>query len=63
MDPLAGLLEDAWQLYRKHAGYLLGVAFAVFLVVAVVAGLLAFALGGFGKLLGEVVQTCAAFLL
>jgi hypothetical protein len=63
MDPLAGLLEDAWQLYRRHTAYLLGVAFAVYLVVAVVAGLLAFALGGFGRLLAEVVQTCATFLL
>ncbi len=63
MDPLAGLLEEAWQLYRRHAAHLLGVAFAVFLVVAIIAGLLAFALGGFGKLLAEVVQTFAAFLL
>lgn len=63
MDPLAGLLEDAWQLYRKHAVHLLGIALAVYVVVAVIAGLLAFGLGGLGKLLAEVVETCAAFLL
>lgn len=63
MDPLAGLLEDSWQLYRKHAVHLLGIALAVYVVVAVIAGLLAFGLGGFGKLLAEVVETCAAFLL
>jgi hypothetical protein len=63
MDPLAGLLEDAWQLYRKHAAHLVGIGLAVYVVVAVIAGLLAFGLGGFGKLLGEVVATLAAFLL
>jgi hypothetical protein len=63
MDPLAGLLEDTWRIYRRHAGHLLGVAFAIYLPAAIFAGLLAFAVGGFGKLLGAVVQTCAAFLL
>lgn len=63
MDPLAGLFEDAWRLYRSHAGHLLTVAFVIYLAVAIISGLLALALGGFGKLLGEVVQTCAVFLL
>jgi hypothetical protein len=63
MDPLAGLTEDAWQMYRTHAVHLLTIAFAVFLGAAVITGLLALGLGGFGKLLGAVVQTCAVFLL
>lgn len=63
MDPLAGLLEDSWRTYRAHAVHLLSIAFVIYIVVAVISGLLAFAFGGFGKLLGEVVQTCAAFLL
>jgi hypothetical protein len=63
MDPLAGLTEDAWRVYRTHAAHFLTIAFAVFIGVAFITGLLAFGLGGFGKLLGEVVQTCAVFLL
>jgi hypothetical protein len=63
MDPLAGLFEDTWRIYRRHAGHLIGVAFAIYLPAAIIAGLLALAAGGFGKALGGVVQTCAAFLL
>lgn len=63
MDPLAGLLEDTWQICRRHAAHLLGLALSIYLPAAILSGLLAFAAGGFGRLLGEVVQTCAAFLL
>src|SRR5437763_16146341 len=62
MNPLSGVLGEAWQMYKRLAGYLLEIAFVIYLVAAVLAGLLALA-GYFGELLGSLVQMIAAFLL
>lgn len=62
MNPLSGVLSEAWQMYRAHAWHLLAIAFVIYLVAAVIAGLLALA-GVFGALLGSVVELFAAFLL
>jgi hypothetical protein len=35
MNPLSGVFGEAWQTYRAHAGHLIGIAFIVFLVAAV----------------------------
>ncbi len=63
MNPLSGVLDEAWQMYRAHAVHLLTIAFAIYLVAAVAAALLALIGGLFGALLGSVVELFAAFLV
>lgn len=62
MNPLSGVLDEAWQIYRAHARHLLTISFVIYVVTAIVAGLLAL-LGLFGALLGAIVEVVAAFLL
>src|SRR3954453_6362324 len=62
MNPLNGVLSEAWTLYKAHARHLLMLAFAVYLVAAVIEALLGL-LGVFGALLAWVVSLVAAFLL
>src|SRR5580700_10326918 len=63
MNPLSGVLDEAWKMYRAHAAHLLTIAFVIYLVAAVIAGLLALIGGIFGFLLGSIVEFIAAFLL
>ena len=63
MNPLSGVIGDAWKVYRAHAGHLLAVAFAIYFVAAVVTALLAWGLGRFGVVLGYLVLLFASFLL
>ena len=63
MNPLSGVLGEAWKLYKAHAAHLLVIAFVIYLVAAVVAALLALAGGVIGALLGSIVEFFAAFLL
>jgi len=62
MNPLAGVLSEAWQMYKAHAWHLLAIAFVIYVAAAIIAGLLALA-GTAGTLLGSVVNLFAAFLL
>jgi hypothetical protein len=62
MNPLSGVLGEAWQMYKRFAGHLLAIAFVIYLAAAIIAGLLALA-GYFGELAGSIVQMIAAFLL
>src|SRR5690348_16846712 len=63
MNPLSGVLGEAWQMYKAHAWHLLAIAFVIYLAAAVIAAL--FALGGttVGAVLGSLVGIVAAFLL
>ncbi len=63
MNPLSGVLDEAWKMYRAHARHLLTISFVIYLVTAVLAGLLALLGGLFGSFLGEIVELVAAFLL
>jgi hypothetical protein len=63
MNPLSGVLGETWKLYKAHAAHLLVIAFVIYLVAAVVAGLFSLAGGIFGALLGSIVEFFAAFLL
>ena len=63
MNPLSGVLDEAWQMYKAHARHLLAIAFVIYLVAAVIAALLALAGGTIGALLGALVEIVAAFLL
>jgi hypothetical protein len=62
MNPLSGVLGEAWQYYRKFAGHLLAIAFVIYVVAAIVAALLGLA-GLIGSLLALIVQLFAGFLL
>jgi hypothetical protein len=62
MNPLSGVLTEAWQMYRAHAWHLLAVAFIIYVAAAVIAGVLALA-GTPGAILAWVVEMFAAFLL
>jgi hypothetical protein len=62
VNPLSGVLGEAWQIYRRFAGHLLAIAFIIYVVAAVIAALLALA-GWFGALAGAIVQIIAAFLV
>jgi hypothetical protein len=62
MNPLSGVLDEAWRMYRAYAKHLLAIAFIIYLGAAILAALLA--LGGtIGLLLGAFIEVVAAFLL
>ncbi len=62
MSPLTGVLNEAWSLYRKYAAHFLLIAFAIYLVAAILVGLLRL-VGVFGAILGEIIVLIAAFLV
>jgi hypothetical protein len=62
MNPLSGVLREAWEMYKAFARHLLTIAFIIYLAAAVIAALLGLA-GRVGVGLGALVQIFAAFLL
>jgi hypothetical protein len=62
MNPLSGVLGEAWQYYRRFAGHLLAISFVIYLAAAIIAALLGLA-GAIGGLLAFIVVLFAAFLL
>ena len=62
MNPLSGVLDEAWRMYKTFAKHLLAIAFVIYLAAAIIAGLLAL-VGTVGFWLGFVVSVVAAFLL
>src|SRR6266702_3078182 len=62
MNPLSGVLGEAWKIYRSYAAHLLSIAFVIYLVAAIITALLSLA-GVFGSLLGTIVELVAAFLV
>jgi hypothetical protein len=63
MNPLSGVLSEAWALYRRYAPHLILISFAIYLVVAVVNALLSWALGAFGAFIGLIISLVGMFLL
>jgi hypothetical protein len=63
MNPLSGVLDEAWRMYKAHARHLLTIAFVIYLAAAVIAALLSLAGGTLGAVLGSLVEIVAAFLL
>ena len=63
MNPLSGVLGEAWQMYKAFARHLLTIAFVIYLIAAVIAALLGLVGGVIGALLGSLVGIVAAFLL
>src|SRR5215472_5396312 len=62
MNPLSGVLDEAWRMYKTFAKHLLVIAFVIYLGAAIIEGLLALA-GTFGFWFGFVVSVVALFLL
>jgi hypothetical protein len=62
MNPLSGVLDEAWRVYKTHARHLLAIAFVIYLAAAVIAAVLAL-VGRVGFWLGFIVSVVAAFLL
>jgi hypothetical protein len=62
MNPLSGVLDEAWRMYKTFAAHLLAIAFVIYVGAAILEGLLALA-GTVGFWLGFVVSVVAAFLL
>jgi uncharacterized membrane protein len=63
VNPLDGVLAEAWAMYKAHARHLLSIALAVYLVAAVIQAVFSGLLGVVGALLAAVVSIVAGFLL
>src|SRR5579863_8229599 len=63
MNPLSGVLDEAWRMYKAFAKHLLAIAFVIYVVAAIITAVLALAGGTIGILLGSFVSVVAAFLL
>ena len=63
MNPLSGVLGEAWTLYKRHAAHFLLISFAVYLVIGIITALLSLALGSFGAVLGGLLSLLGVFLL
>jgi hypothetical protein len=63
MNPLSGVLGEAWALYKRHAAHFLLISFAIYLVVGVITALLSLAFGSFGAVIGGLLSLFGAFLL
>jgi hypothetical protein len=62
MNPLSGVFDEAWRMYKTFARHLLAIAFVIYVVAAIIVALLALA-GRFGFVLGLLVVIIAGFVL
>src|ERR1700687_4385815 len=63
MNPVSGVLGEAWQLYRAHAAHFLVIAFVIYFIAAILEAILAAFAGVVGAILAAVIALIAAFLL
>src|ERR1700730_16608789 len=63
MNPLSGVLSEAWRMYKTHAKHLLAIAFVIYVVAAIITAVLALAGGTIGILLGAVGSVVGDFVL
>lgn len=63
MSPLSGVLSEAWELYKRFAAHFILISFVIYLAVAVITGLLSWALGFAGVFVGWFISLFGMFLL
>lgn len=63
MSPLSGVLSEAWALYKRYAAHFILISFVIYLAVAVITGLLSWALGFAGVFIGWFISLFGMFLL
>lgn len=63
VNPLSGVLGEAWAMYRAHARHLITIAFVLYVVSALVQAVLIALLGVVGAVLAAVIGIITAFLL
>jgi hypothetical protein len=63
MNPLSGVLDEAWRMYKKFAMHFLAIAFVIYLVAAIITALLALVGGSVGIWLTTLVSLIALFVL
>lgn len=63
MNPLTGVLTEAWGLYRRFAAHFLTIAFVLYLVTAIIVAALTVSVGTTGYFLAAVVEFVAVFLV
>jgi hypothetical protein len=63
MNPLSGVLAEAWAFYRRFAAHFLTIAFVLYLVTAIIVALLTVSAGATGYLVAAVIEFIAAFLV
>lgn len=61
MNPLKGVLGEAWEMYKAHWRHLIPIALVVFVVLALAAALLTLALTWVGAILAVVLSIVGAF--
>ena len=62
MSPLTGVLTESWALYRRYASHFLLIAFAIYVITAILIALLALA-GVFGFILGAIISFAATYVV
>jgi hypothetical protein len=63
VNPLSGIIGEAWRMYRAHLVHLLTIAFVVYVVATVVQALLTAGLGWVGALISAAVGLLAGFFV
>jgi hypothetical protein len=63
MNPLSGVLGEAWQQYKAHAAHFLVIAFVIYLVTAIIVAVLAAFAGVVGVILAVVIELFSVFLV
>jgi hypothetical protein len=63
MNPVTGVLGEAWAMYRRFAAHFLTIAFCIYVPAAIVVGLLDRYAGIAGAAAGGIIHLFAAFLV
>ena len=63
MNPLSGVLDEAWRMYKTYAKHLLAIAFVIYVVAAIIVALLALTGTLIGAIFALLLDLVATFLL
>jgi hypothetical protein len=63
MNPLSGVLAEAWGLYRRFAAHFLAISFVLYFLTAVIVTILTVTAGATGYFLAAIIEFVATFLV